>query len=370
MLASVNYPRALNPERVSRGSGIGQGARAFGALLSLGATAGRAGVRRAMGAEEPRLRSWSYWPSPRRSGTQFTGSDSATRRNLSPTQTRRAARRVVERRWPHRGRSDAAGGSCRRCTLLLLLEHVSPFPARNRRSCFNIARSVVGEFDFVDLLHAAEASASPARRQTWPSMPYCAFEVRRARQNLLLVLENRFGHLHRRGRRRIVSAARLPDASRSPAPPFRVRSTMQVDGRLIHQFSKRNSPLPLVSRTTGTMVSPCPPITTPVTFSTRDLQLCRDECTEAERYPALQPAAELHAVLGELGRPERHLCHPRRGDSYDDDDDAVRRIASLCCSVAPFTTSLFANSRSSRLMPGLRAKPAVMMAISEFAVGT
>jgi hypothetical protein len=40
------------------------------------------------------------------------------------------------------------------------------------------------------------------------------------------------------------------------------------------------------------------------------------------------------------------------------------------CSVAVRTTSKFAIRRSSRLMPGLRGKPAVMMARSEPAVGS
>jgi len=40
------------------------------------------------------------------------------------------------------------------------------------------------------------------------------------------------------------------------------------------------------------------------------------------------------------------------------------------CSVAWRTTSKFASSKSSRLMPGLRGKPAVMIARSELAVGS
>src|ERR1039457_1969548 len=111
------------------------------------------------------------------------------------------------------------------------------------------------ELHLVDVLDAARAQFHRHSHEQAVN-PVFAFQVSGARQHLLLVFEDRPGHLDRGGRRRVVGAAGLEIFHDLCAALARA-----VDNAVD-------------KRTTGTMVSPWPPITTAVTFSTDTLSSC------------------------------------------------------------------------------------------------
>ena len=115
------------------------------------------------------------------------------------------------------------------------------------------------------------------------------------------------------------------------------------------------------------MVSPWPPSTKAVTFSTETRSSWAMKVRK--RAESSTPGHPDHSLVGEPRLLPRQLRHgvERVGDQ---DQDGTGAIAPTTCSTTLPTISAFLNRRSSRLMPGLRARPAVITTMSEPAVSS
>ena len=168
-----------------------------------------------------------------------------------------------------------------------------------------MACSSGGQLDLVDLLDAARAQFHRHADEQAVDAVF-AFQVRGAGQHLLLVLEDGFGHLHRGGRRRVVGAAGLQVLHDLGAAVARAVHDA-VDASPGPSARSAECPETLLSRTSGTMVSPWPPITTAVTFSTETFSSCAMKVRKRAR---IQHAGHAdHAVLAELRDPVRPPAH-------------------------------------------------------------
>ena len=119
-------------------------------------------------------------------------------------------------------------------------------------------------------------------------------------------------------------------------------------------------------RGSGTMVSPWPPRTKAVTFSTDTLSSCAMKVRK--RAESRMPAIPMTRWGGNPDFFHASCTMASRG--------LVTRMRmafferATTCSTTPPTISAFLKSRSSLVIPGFRASPAVMTTMSESAVSS
>ena len=147
--------------------------------------------------------------------------------------------------------------------------------------------------------------------------PVFALQACRARQHLLLVLQNRLHHLHRRRRRSVVSASGLQILHDLGAAVARALH-QPVDGGLVQQLRSAECPKHWSGARDGTMVSPCPPSTSAVTFSTETFSSCA--MNVRKRAVSRTPAMPITRVLGEFRDLKRGPAHGVQRIRHQDQD--------------------------------------------------
>ena len=125
-------------------------------------------------------------------------------------------------------------------------------------------------------------------------------------------------------------------------------------------------PPTVVAETTGTIWSPCPPSTIAVTSFT-DMpvsQAMKAEKRAVSRMPAIPSTRS-------FGQPETFIATWHIASSgFETTMTIASGLAPTTCSVTDLTIFSFVATRSSRLIPGWRGRPAVMTTTSEPAVSS
>jgi hypothetical protein len=143
-------------------------------------------------------------------------------------------------------------------------------------------------------------------------------------------------------------------------PPFAVRSTMAA---IRSSGTRRRSGTPptVVAETTGTIWSPWPPSTIAVTSFTDDpvSQAMKVEKRAVSRMPAMPNTRS-------RGQPDTVFATWHIASSgFETTMTTASGDAATTCSVTEPTIRSFVVTRSSRLMPGERGRPAVTTTTSD-----
>ena len=152
----------------------------------------------------------------------------------------------------------------------------------------------------------------------------------------------------------------MPRSPTSSPPPFRVRSTIFAILPFVVSCSSGTPPT-VVAETTGTIWSPWPPSTIACTSFTDEpvSQAMNAEKRAVSRMPAMPTTRS-------FGKPETACATWHIASSGLETTTSTlfgdRRTTSL---VTEATIASFVVTRSSRLMPGERGRPAVITTTSE-----
>ena len=159
--------------------------------------------------------------------------------------------------------------------------------------------------------------------------------------------------------------ADVPSRLTSSPPPFAVRSTIAWI-RSSATSLRSGIPPTVVAVTTGTIWSPWPPSTIAVT-SLIDIpvsQAMKVEKRAVSRIPAIPKTRS-------FGQPETFLATWHIASSgFETTTTIASGLAAATCSVTEPTIFSFVCTRSSRLIPGWRGRPAVITTTSEPAVSS
>ena len=159
--------------------------------------------------------------------------------------------------------------------------------------------------------------------------------------------------------------AEVPSSSTTSPPPLRVRSTIASIASAEASFVSGTPPT-VVAETTGTIWSPWPPSTMAVTsFAEAPVSQAMKALKRAvSRIPAMPKTRS-------RGQPDAVLATWHMASSGF---ETTMRIASgdwaTASRVTEPTIASFVVTRSSRLIPGLRGRPAVTTTTSEPAVSS